>query len=111
MAYLDRVYDTGYDYTPSYGKASYQAPRDLYRGTTVLPVEVTDSYGYKSIGQKVVSDNYDNTKDVTIFEQATGRSNTLRIKDSQTVTDIQEVDLNYDRNVDKQLVTVCDDKT
>ena len=111
MAYIDRVYNTGYDYKPSYGRASSLAPKDLYNGSTVLPVEVTDSYGKKSIGQKVVSDNYDDTKDVTIFEATTGRSNTLRLKDSQTVTDVKEIDLNYDRNVDKQLVTVCDGAT
>lgn len=57
-------------------------PQDLYRGTTTLPVEITDSYGRKKMGSKVVSDREGDTKDVTIANQSSGLSNTLRLKDS-----------------------------
>ena len=122
MAYLDTEYGT---YDQPY--MTYQQPKyenlDLYRKTSVLPVEITDSYGQKRHGRVVEKDNKGDSKDVTIFDDATGQQNTLRIKDSQNIVHIQEVDDKQDLvrgpygeltpvyAPDTQLVTVCDEET
>ena len=124
QAYLDRQYKTA-PYTGGYGyKAKVEIDTDnIYLGTSRLPVEITDAYGRKRVGEKVVKDNLNDTKDVTIFDEATGKSNTLTLKDSQRVTHIQEIDDQPDYEYDEygyavdaylpdtQLVTICDDDT
>ena len=111
MAYQDRKYTQGQYALPSYGRLEHYTPRDLYTGTSVLPVEITDSYGRRKQGQKVVTDNYDDTKHVTIGNESSGLANTLKLKDSQKVMHVQEVDQDGDYIDDMQLITVCDDET
>ena len=68
-------------------------------------------YGRSRLGKKSVTDNKGVTKDVTIMDESSGQTNTLRLKDSQTIENIQEVDTDYDYVVDQQIVTVCDSET
>ena len=111
QAYVDREIRQGHYSIPTYGMLEAYQPTDLYRGTTVLPVEITDSYGRKKMGSKVVKDNKGDTKNVTIANDSSGLSNTLRLKDSQKVMHVQEVDEDGDYVDDLQLVTVCDEDT
>jgi hypothetical protein len=111
MAYLEQVYEQGYEQYPSYGKFETYTPEDLYTGTTVLPVDITDAYGQNKVQNKVVQNKSDNTKEVTITNDSTGLQNTLRLRDTQHVEHVQEVDNNYDYVDDMQLVTICDDET
>ena len=108
QAYVDREIREGHYQIPSYGMLESYVPDDLYRGTTVLPVEITDAYGRKKMGSKTVTDRKDDTKDVTIANESSGLSNTLRLKDTQKVVHVQEVDDDGDYIDDMQLVTVCD---
>lgn len=111
QAYVDREMREGHYQVPSYGMLEAYQPMDLYRGSSILPVEITDSYGRKRMGSKVVKDNKGDTKDVTIANQSSGLSNTLKLKDSQKVMHVQEIDEDGDYIDDLQLVTVCDEDT
>lgn len=112
MAYVDRKYNKGKYQTPTYGRLdSYAAPRDLYRGTSTLPVSITDSYGLSRNGVKLVTDKGYNTKDVTIKNKSSGLSNTIRLKNSQQVVHVKELDKNNDYIDDTQVLTICDDET
>ena len=119
MAYLDTEVGT------------YEAPKkeaekkddDLYRGHTVLPVDITDAYGLTTQGRMKEQDLKGDVKQVTIINDQTGQQSTLKIKDSQNVVHVQEVDdeqdVVYDKwgyaqpvyAADSQLLTVCDEET
>jgi hypothetical protein len=111
QGYLERQYVQGPPLKPTYGDITWRDADDLYKGTTTLPVEITDSYGRSRLGSKVVMKNKDDTKDVTIVDEDSGRTNTLRLKDHQRIENIKEVDHDGDYVTDQQIVTVCDDYT
>lgn len=125
MPYLEEVPYTVKRAEPSYGSLSQWTPSDLYSGASTLPVAITNAFGEKRRGVKVVKDDpYSDKKQVTIFDEHSGASNTLDLKDEEEVVHIQEVDDHqnfYDDGYggvvgdymvpDKQIVTVKNHRT
>lgn len=106
---------------PSWVKhQQYIEPADLYKGHTMLPVEITNPVGVTRTGTSVVQDLPGVSKEVTIIDDYTGKEGiTLTLKDTENIVHIQELDeidtyrqeYGQDGIVDKQLVTVCDEVT
>jgi hypothetical protein len=117
----DRLIENTNRVEPSWSKSGvYETPDDLYRGHTILPVDITNPVGMTRTGTKLVQDLKGSEKEVTVIDDYTGQKGvTLTLKDSEHIVHIQELDevnlknkqKGMDGIVDKQLVTVCDEVT
>lgn len=117
----DRLIENTNQVEPSWSKKGvYETPDDLYRGHTILPVDITNPVGMTRTGTKLVQDLKGSEKEVTVIDDYTGQKGvTLTLKDSEHIVHIQELDevnlknkqKGMDGIVDKQLVTVCDEVT